>query len=72
MQALCPSFADTAILGEGKALLEQIGFPILEVSAVVETFFQLLDSDGTGECWFVIPGRESQPFAFRRAPGPRA
>ncbi|MBG0826695.1 SDR family NAD(P)-dependent oxidoreductase [Planomonospora sp. ID67723] len=72
VQALCPSFADTAILGEGKALLEQIGFPILEVSEVVDTFFRLLDSDDTGECWFVVPGRESQPFAFRRAPGPRA
>ncbi|MFC4062819.1 SDR family oxidoreductase [Planomonospora corallina] len=72
VQALCPSFADTAILGEGKALLEEIGFPILEVSEVVDTFFELLDSEGTGECWFVIPGRESQPFAFRRAPGPRA
>ncbi|GIH92935.1 dehydrogenase [Planobispora siamensis] len=72
VQGLCPSFADTAILGEGKALLEQIGFPILEVSEVVDTFFRLLDSEGTGECWFVIPGRESQPFAFRRAPGPRA
>nr|WP_184942107.1 SDR family NAD(P)-dependent oxidoreductase [Planomonospora venezuelensis] len=71
VQALCPSFADTAILGEGKALLEQIGFPILEVSEVVDTFFRLLDSDKTGECWFVIPGRESQPFAFRGAPGPR-
>ncbi|GGL55545.1 SDR family oxidoreductase [Planomonospora parontospora] len=72
VQALCPSFADTAILGEGRALLEQLGFPILEVSEVVDTFFRLLDSDGTGECWFVVPGRESQPFAFRRAPGPRA
>ncbi|WP_326645902.1 SDR family oxidoreductase [Streptosporangium sp. NBC_01755] len=71
VQGLCPSFADTAILGEGRAMLQQLGFPILDVSAVVETFVQLLDSDGTGECWFVIPGRESQPFSFRRAPGPR-
>ncbi|MEV4526434.1 SDR family NAD(P)-dependent oxidoreductase [Streptosporangium sp. NPDC049304] len=71
VQALCPSFADTAILGESKAVLEGLGFPILDVSSVVDTFFRLLDSDGTGECWFVVPGRESQPFAFRRAPGPR-
>jgi NAD(P)-dependent dehydrogenase (short-subunit alcohol dehydrogenase family) len=71
VQGLCPSFADTAILGESKAVLEQIGFPILDVPAVVDTFVQLLDSDGTGECWFVIPGRESQSFTFRRAPGPR-
>jgi NAD(P)-dependent dehydrogenase (short-subunit alcohol dehydrogenase family) len=72
VQGLCPSFADTAILGtEGKARLEQIGFPILDVSTVVDAFVKLLDSDGTGECWFVIPGRESEPFTFRRAPGPR-
>ncbi|MBB2912504.1 NAD(P)-dependent dehydrogenase (short-subunit alcohol dehydrogenase family) [Streptosporangium becharense] len=71
VQGLCPSFADTAILGEGKELLEQIGFPILDVRTVVDAFFRLLDSDGTGECWFVIPGREIEPFAFRRAPGPR-
>jgi NAD(P)-dependent dehydrogenase (short-subunit alcohol dehydrogenase family) len=71
VQVLCPSFADTAILGEGRALLEEAGFPILEVAAVVDTFESLVDSGGTGECWFVVPGRESEPFAFRRAPGPR-
>ncbi|WP_433369062.1 SDR family NAD(P)-dependent oxidoreductase [Streptosporangium sp. CA-115845] len=71
VQGLCPSFADTAILGQGREMLQQLGFPILEVSAVVETFVQLLDSEDTGECWFVIPGRESRPFSFRRAPGPR-
>ncbi|MFC6082941.1 SDR family oxidoreductase [Sphaerisporangium aureirubrum] len=71
VQALCPSFADTAIIGDSKPLLEEMGFPILEVSAVADAFFRLLDSDGTGECWFVVPGRESEPFTFRRAPGPR-
>lgn len=71
VQALCPSFADTAILGEARALLEDVGFPILEVSAVVDAFEQLVASGGTGECWFVVPGRESELFAFRRAPGPR-
>ncbi|MFC4530596.1 SDR family NAD(P)-dependent oxidoreductase [Sphaerisporangium dianthi] len=72
VQALCPSFADTAILGDGRGLLEEMGFPILPVSAVVDAFMRLLGSDGTGECWFVVPGRESAPFEFRRAPGPRA
>ncbi|GAA0390609.1 dehydrogenase [Acrocarpospora corrugata] len=71
VQALCPSFADTAILGDNRALLAELGFPILPVSEVADTFFQLLASEGTGECWFVIPGRESAPFAFRRLPGPR-
>ncbi|GIH28121.1 dehydrogenase [Acrocarpospora phusangensis] len=71
VQGLCPSFADTAILGEHRELLSELGFPILPVSEVVEAFLRLLEGDGTGECWFVIPGRESQPFVFRRAPGPR-
>jgi NAD(P)-dependent dehydrogenase (short-subunit alcohol dehydrogenase family) len=72
VQALCPSFADTPILGEGKALLEQLGFPILDVAEVVQTFVAMLDRGEPGECWFVIPGRASEPFGFRRAPGPRA
>jgi len=29
-------------------------------------------SDGTGECWFVQPGREPAPFTFANVPGPRA
>jgi NAD(P)-dependent dehydrogenase (short-subunit alcohol dehydrogenase family) len=70
--ALCPSFADTPILGEGKALLEELGFPILEVAQVVDTFVAMLDRGEPGQCWFVIPGRTSEPFGFRRAPGPRA
>jgi hypothetical protein len=41
------------------------------VEDVVDAFFQILDSDTTGECWFVVPGRPSEPFRFRRAPGPR-
>jgi NAD(P)-dependent dehydrogenase (short-subunit alcohol dehydrogenase family) len=72
VQALCPSFADTAILGGAKPILEQAGFRVLEVDDVVDAFFQLLDSEGTGECWFVVPGRPSEPFRFRNAPGPRA
>lgn len=71
VQALCPSFADTAILGEHRELLVEIGFPILPVSDVVETFLRLLGSGETGECWFVVPGRESAPFQFRGVPGPR-
>lgn len=72
VQGLCPSFADTAILdGEAKAMLAELKFPILDVETVVDAFFSLLASDGTGECWFVVPGRDSEPFAFRRAPGPR-
>ncbi|GAB1818134.1 SDR family NAD(P)-dependent oxidoreductase [Herbidospora sp. RD11066] len=71
VQALCPSFANTAIIGDSRVLLEAEGFPIMEVADVVDAFEKLLAGEGTGECWFVVSGRESEPFTFRRAPGPR-
>ncbi|GLZ06857.1 dehydrogenase [Actinomadura sp. NBRC 104412] len=71
VNALCPSFADTAILGEMRAELEKSGFPILDVADVVTAFMAILNADGAGEAWFVVPGRESGPFRFRGVPGPR-
>lgn len=71
VNALCPSFADTAIIGPIKGFLEDAAFPILEVSDVVDTFVSILDGEGTGQAWFVVPGRESAPFGFRGVPGPR-
>lgn len=71
VNALCPSFANTAIISDIKSLLEDSHFPILDVSEVVDTFIAILDGGGSGECWFVVPGRESQPFSFRNVPGPR-
>jgi NAD(P)-dependent dehydrogenase (short-subunit alcohol dehydrogenase family) len=71
VNALCPSFADTDILGPHRAVLEESGFPILEVGAVVETFLGVLAAGGTGQCWYVVPGRVSEPFRFRGVPGPR-
>ncbi len=32
---------------------------------------RILDADGAGEAWYVVPGRESEPFKFRGVPGPR-
>jgi len=69
--ALCPSFAQTDIIAPIQGLLADLQFPILEVETVVDTFMAIVDGGGTGECWFVVPGRESQPFRFRNVPGPR-
>ncbi|WP_225994042.1 SDR family oxidoreductase [Actinomadura rudentiformis] len=71
VNALCPSFADTDILGPMRGRLEETGFPILDVSDVVETFMAILAADTAGDAWFVVPGRESGPFTFRGVPGPR-
>ncbi|MFI6520731.1 SDR family oxidoreductase [Spirillospora sp. NPDC050679] len=71
VNALCPSFADTDIIVPLKEHLESTNFPILQVADVVEAFLGILDGDGTGEAWFVVPGREPGPFTFRGVPGPR-
>jgi NAD(P)-dependent dehydrogenase (short-subunit alcohol dehydrogenase family) len=71
VNALCPTFADTAIIGGLKDALRQAGTPILEVADVVSAFEAILAADGTGECWYVQAGRPSEPFTFRNAPGPR-
>jgi NAD(P)-dependent dehydrogenase (short-subunit alcohol dehydrogenase family) len=71
VHALCPSFAYTNIIKGSEQTLLDMGFPILDVSDVVAAFQHILESDATGECWYVIAGRQSEPFRFRRAPGPR-
>ncbi len=71
VNALCPSFAETAILGAIRPVLVEQRFPILEVSEVVDAFLAIVDATGSGECWYVVPGRPSEPFQFRNAPGPR-
>lgn len=72
VNALCPSFADTAIIAGIRAHLVETGFPILDVDDVIDAFWSIATGTGTGECWFVVPGRESEPFGFRNVPGPRA
>ena len=71
IHALCPSFASTNIIKGSEQTLLEMGFPIIEVSDVVDAFQRLLESETTGDCWYAIAGRVSEPFQFRRAPGPR-
>jgi NAD(P)-dependent dehydrogenase (short-subunit alcohol dehydrogenase family) len=71
VHALCPSFAYTNIIKGSEQTLLDMGFPIIEVADVVDAFQRILDSDSTGQCWYVVAGRPSEPFQFRRAPGPR-
>jgi NAD(P)-dependent dehydrogenase (short-subunit alcohol dehydrogenase family) len=71
VHALCPSFAYTNIIKGSEQMLLDMGFPILDVSDVVDAFRRILDAESSGECWYVIAGRESEPYRFRRAPGPR-
>lgn len=67
--ALCPGFADTALIAHVK---EQFGdFPLLTPNDVADAVDDMLERGEPGECWYVQPGREPGPYGFRGVPGPR-
>jgi NAD(P)-dependent dehydrogenase (short-subunit alcohol dehydrogenase family) len=69
--ALCPGFADTSILGSMRDELVA-ALPLLSADDVGDAFLALLDAGKPGEVWFVQPGRQPGPYAFRGVPGPRS
>jgi NAD(P)-dependent dehydrogenase (short-subunit alcohol dehydrogenase family) len=73
INAICPGIADTAMLDQHdqRALFAEAGFPLLQPEEVAEAMWLAANSDGTGECWFVQPGRDPAPFRFANVPGPR-
>jgi len=72
INAVCPGFTDTPLLGEsGGAALKEGGFPLLEAEEIAEAVLEALRSGGTGLCYFVQPGRDPAPFRFANIPGPR-
>src|SRR5581483_618117 len=72
VNAICPGFADTNIVSkEAREALDSIGVPLLPVDRVVDAFFAAVTSGESGQCWYIQPGRASEPFRFRNVPGPR-
>ncbi len=71
VNALCPAYADTAIVDPFRPVLVDQGIPLLHVEDVVDAFMAVLAGRRTGECWYVQPGRPAEPFRFPRVPGPR-
>jgi NAD(P)-dependent dehydrogenase (short-subunit alcohol dehydrogenase family) len=72
VNAICPGFADTNIVSpEARDALDSIGVPLLPVDRVVDAFMSAITSGEGGQCWYIQPGRDSEPFRFRNVPGPR-
>jgi NAD(P)-dependent dehydrogenase (short-subunit alcohol dehydrogenase family) len=71
INAICPGFADTAIIEPIKDDLEAGGTPIIRPDEIAEIVTGLLAGPQSGECWFIQPGRAGA-FEFRNLPGPRA
>jgi NAD(P)-dependent dehydrogenase (short-subunit alcohol dehydrogenase family) len=72
LNAVCPGIADTPMIDHQREAFADAGFPLLAPDEVAAAVWRAATSDGTGECWFVQPGREPAPFAFPNLPGPRS
>ena len=72
INAICPGFADTNIVSaEAREALASIGVPLLDPERVVDAFISAITSEEAGQCWYIQPGRPTEPFRFRNVPGPR-
>jgi NAD(P)-dependent dehydrogenase (short-subunit alcohol dehydrogenase family) len=69
--AICPGFAESAIIADFREALLDTGMPIIPAEQVADAIVRLFAGEMTGECWFVQAGREAEAFRFRNVPGPR-
>jgi NAD(P)-dependent dehydrogenase (short-subunit alcohol dehydrogenase family) len=70
--AVCPGFAESAIIAPIREALLDSGLPIIPAENVAGAVLELFGGEMTGECWFVQAGRDPAAFRFRGIPGPRA
>ena len=69
--AVCPGFAESAIIDPIRDAIAESGVPIIPAAAVAAAVVELFAGDAAGECVVVQPGREPLAFGFRGVPGPR-
>ncbi|WP_327151560.1 SDR family NAD(P)-dependent oxidoreductase [Nocardia sp. NBC_01329] len=68
VNALCPTFIDTPILGEATPFITEMGVAVLPPERVAEVAELVLTRGGTGQAWPVVPHGEPGPFVFPGLP----
>lgn len=69
--AVCPGFAETAILGHMAEGFKAADFPLLTPEQVADVVLRAAEGE-PGAAWFVQPGQESAPYRFRGVPGAKS
>lgn len=65
ISAICPGFADTAILAdEAKRTIESLGLELLTVERVVNTMMNAIGERRNGAQWVVWPGRDDECYEW--------
>lgn len=68
VNALCPTFIDTPILGDAVPFIHDLGVAVLPPERVAEVAELVLVRGGTGEAWPVVPHGEPSPVVFPDLP----
>lgn len=68
VNAVCPTFIDTPILGEAVPFIKDLGVAVLEPERVADVAELVLARGGTGQAWPVVPHGDPAPFAFGALP----
>jgi NAD(P)-dependent dehydrogenase (short-subunit alcohol dehydrogenase family) len=71
LNAVCPGYVDTPMVDAERSDIAARGVPLLPPDDVAEAMWRVVTGGGSGECWFVQPGRAAEPFRFPNLPGPR-
>ncbi|MEA2460297.1 MAG: hypothetical protein QOH90_474 [Actinomycetota bacterium] len=72
INAVCPGFTETPMLGGFVEAFRDAGFPLLDPMEVAGAVLDIVTSDRSGEVFICQPGRTCEPYKFRGVPGPRS
>lgn len=68
INAVCPTFVDTPILGDGLPYIIEAGVAVLDADRVAAAVEAIVAGGGTGQAWTVVPHEDPAPFVFPDAP----
>ncbi|GAC1611937.1 MAG: SDR family NAD(P)-dependent oxidoreductase [Mycobacteriales bacterium] len=71
INAFCPGFAETKIIGPIKEMLQQSGVPIIPVETAGAAVLTAFDGAETGQAYLLQAGLEPMVYRFRGIPGPK-
>jgi NAD(P)-dependent dehydrogenase (short-subunit alcohol dehydrogenase family) len=71
INAFCPGFAETKIIGPIKEVLQQSGVPIIPVETAGAAVLKAFGDGETGQAYLLQAGLEPMVYQFRGIPGPK-
>lgn len=71
INAICPGFVETPLLGSAREQLDAVAFPLLTAEEIAVAIADLVAGRSTALVTVLQPGRKPVDYAFAGIPGPR-